>query len=74
MTELKPLAGNTVADLVAYLLQLPQNTIVRCLEENCRSYAVSVDTKQIDDDDLYYNDWSVRNGSDEPGFVTIGHQ
>lgn len=67
MTEIKPLAGNTVADLVAYLQQLPPDCRVDCLrEEDCGDWGTGYNSLPILNSDLHYH-----NGKNE-SYLEIG--
>ncbi len=75
--EIKPLAGNTVADLVAYLQQLPPDCRVDTLNVTDGGYqGDSTSWKYLDNSDLYYSaPWvSSSDGKSFPGYLEIGNK
>ncbi len=55
--EVKPLSGDRVSDLVAYLLQLPQDArvdVLKVRENGGYDGGYHVESSSINDEDLYY--------------------
>ena len=75
MNEIKPLAGNTVADLIAYLQQLPSDCRVDVLKAEYHSYqGYSVNFGFIDNSNLYYSaPWEYK-GKSHQGYLEIGEK